>query len=166
LRFRKERQFNWMFQRAVIVYLGMGMKVTGMKTCGDYMFSGHTVMITLLMFFINTCKYKKRVTCDIYNYFSLFAEEFESQSWRGVLDTTLCDNVCQWFAAGRWFYPGTLFSSINKTDRHHITEILLKVLYRVRLAMIGIQTLRQIMKNKYNWKKDNDVFMIPTFHWT
>jgi len=21
--------------------------------------------------------------------------EFESRSWRGVLDTTLCDNVCQ-----------------------------------------------------------------------
>jgi len=21
--------------------------------------------------------------------------EFESRSWRGVLDTTLCDNICQ-----------------------------------------------------------------------
>jgi len=30
-------------------------------------------------------------------------------------------------AAGQWFSPGTPDSSINKTDRHDITEILLKV---------------------------------------
>jgi hypothetical protein len=29
--------------------------------------------------------------------------------------------------AGQWFSPGTLVSSTNKTDRHDITEILLKV---------------------------------------
>ena len=40
--------------------------------------------------------------------------------------TTLCDKVCQWLATGRWFSPGPLVSS-NKTDRHNITEILLKV---------------------------------------
>ena len=28
---------------------------------------------------------------------------------------------------GRWFSPGPLVSSTNKTDRHNITEILLKV---------------------------------------
>ena len=39
----------------------------------------------------------------------------------GVLDTTLCDKVWQWFS------PGTLVSSTNKSDRHDITEILLKV---------------------------------------
>jgi hypothetical protein len=43
---------------------------------------------------------------------------------RGVLDTTLCDKVCQWLAADLWFSP---VPSINKTDRHNITEILLKV---------------------------------------
>jgi len=30
-------------------------------------------------------------------------------------------------ATGRWFSPGPPVSSINKTDRHDITEILLKV---------------------------------------
>ena len=45
----------------------------------------------------------------------------------GVLNTTLCDKVCQWLAAGRWFSSGTPVSSTNKTDRHDITEILLKV---------------------------------------
>jgi hypothetical protein len=46
---------------------------------------------------------------------------------RGVLDTTLCDKICQWLATGRWFSPGTVVSSTNKTDDHDITEILLKV---------------------------------------
>ena len=26
---------------------------------------------------------------------------------RGVLDTTLCDKVCQWLTAGQWFSLGT-----------------------------------------------------------
>ena len=33
----------------------------------------------------------------------------------------------QWLVTGRWFSPGTPVSSTNKTDRHDITEILLKV---------------------------------------
>jgi hypothetical protein len=46
--------------------------------------------------------------------------KFESHSWRGVLDATLCDKVCQWLATGRWFSLGPLVSSTNKTDRHDI----------------------------------------------
>ena len=46
---------------------------------------------------------------------------------RDVLDITLCDKVCQKLEAGLWFSPGTPVSSTNKTDRHDITEILLKV---------------------------------------
>jgi hypothetical protein len=46
---------------------------------------------------------------------------------RCVLDTTLCDKVCQWLTAGGWFSPGTPVSSTNKTDHYNITEILLKV---------------------------------------
>ena len=41
--------------------------------------------------------------------------------------TILCDKVCQWLATGWWFPPGPPVSSTNKTDRHDITEILLKV---------------------------------------
>ena len=52
--------------------------------------------------------------------------EFEPLSWRGVLDTTLRDKVCQWLTTGRWFSPGTSVSSTNKNDRHDISEILLK----------------------------------------
>ena len=45
----------------------------------------------------------------------------------GVCNTTLCDKVCQWLTTGRWFSPCPLVSSTNKTDRHDITEMLLKV---------------------------------------
>ena len=44
-----------------------------------------------------------------------------------VLDTTSCDKVCQWLAAGRWFSLSTSVFSINKTDRHDLTELLLKM---------------------------------------
>jgi hypothetical protein len=41
--------------------------------------------------------------------------------------TILCSKVCQWLATCWWFSPGTLVFSTNKTDRHDITEKLLKV---------------------------------------
>ena len=53
--------------------------------------------------------------------------EFEPCSWQGLLDTTLCDKVCQWLATGLWFSLGSPVSSTNKTDHHDINEILLKV---------------------------------------
>ena len=58
--------------------------------------------------------------------------EFELCSWRDVLDTTLCDKVYHWLATGRWFSLGTSVSSANKTDRHDITEILLKVMLNTK----------------------------------
>ena len=65
-------------------------------------------------------------TCAIstYQYWSC---EFKSRTWRGVLDTTLCDKVCQWLPAGRWFSSCIPVSSTNKTDRHEINEIILNV---------------------------------------
>ena len=42
-------------------------------------------------------------------------------------DITLCDKVCQWLVTGRWISPGPTVFSTNKTDRHDITEILLRV---------------------------------------
>ena len=68
----------------------------------------------------------------IYNYLCNrclchYSCEFEPRSWRVVIDTTLCDKVCQWLTTGRWFSPGISVSTTNKTDCHDITEILLKV---------------------------------------
>ena len=64
---------------------------------------------------------------------------------RGVLDTTLCDKVCQWLAAGRWFSTGTPVSSTNEIDHHDITEILLKV----ALNTITIITVRMLNFDSY-----------------
>ena len=62
---------------------------------------------------------------------------------RGVLDTTSCDNVFQWLAAGRWFPPGTPVSSSNKTDCHNIAEILLKVTLKT------LNHKPRLLSNKY-----------------
>ena len=41
--------------------------------------------------------------------------------------TILCGKVCQWHGTGHWFSPGPSVSCTNKTDRHNITGVLLKV---------------------------------------
>ncbi len=44
-------------QRALEIWSGLGMSLTGVHTCGDYMFSGHTVVLTMLNFFVTECEY-------------------------------------------------------------------------------------------------------------
>ena len=59
---------------------------------------------------------------------------------RGVLDTALCDKVCQWLTVARCFSTGTPVSSTNKTDRQDITEIFLNV------ALNNINLIQTISK--------------------
>jgi hypothetical protein len=56
-------------------------------------------------------------------WYNVFERVNKSRWWRGVLDTTLCDKVCQWPATDQWFSLGTPVSSTNKTDCHDIAEI-------------------------------------------
>jgi len=81
-----------------------------------------------------------RFTCVISTYHHQSCE-FESCSWQDVLDTTLCDKVCQLLATGQWFSPGTPVSSTNKTDCQEITEILLKVALNIINQAINLNCM-------------------------
>jgi hypothetical protein len=35
--------------------------------------------------------------------------EFKPRSWWSVLETTICDKVCQWLTTGQWFSPALQF---------------------------------------------------------
>jgi len=75
---------------------------------------------------------------------------------RGVLDTTLCDKVCQWLVSGLYFSPGTHVSSNNKTDHQDITVILLKV------ALNTITITNDIYKRCFNSELGNSPITLPT----
>ncbi|VDM04779.1 unnamed protein product [Schistocephalus solidus] len=44
--------FSERLLRAAEIFFGLGMTLRGVRTCGDYIFSGHTAVITMLNFFI------------------------------------------------------------------------------------------------------------------
>ena len=86
--------------------------------------------------------------------YHLWCCELESRSGWGVQHYVIK------FATGRWFPPGPLVSSTNKTDDHDITEILLIVyciLYTIVLtnvirnkdiySKVAVNTIKQTNKN-------------------
>ena len=91
----------------------------------------------------------------IYNY--LFHQCLSSHTlWvriplrRCVLNTTCCDKVCQWLAAGQWFSP---VSSTNKTDLHDITEILLKLALNIINPIPTYEKKKLVCLKNINVKK-------------
>ncbi|OWF44472.1 Sphingomyelin synthase-related protein 1 [Mizuhopecten yessoensis] len=50
-------------QRAFDLYSRFGLKVVGAQTCGDYIFSGHTTLLTVLNLFVN--EYAPRSRCFV-----------------------------------------------------------------------------------------------------
>ena len=79
----------------------------------------------------------------------------------GVLDKTLCDKVCQRLVTGQWCSPGTLVSSTNKSNRHDITEILLKMALNTNQTtkptyISKCKKTKEIRQKKYiDWAKLN-----------
>ena len=70
-------------------------------------------------------------------------------SWRGELDTTLCDKVCQWSVADRGFLRVLRFSP--PTDRHNLSQILLKV---------ALNTINQQTKIMHNLEEDQELLAV------
>uniref|UniRef100_T2M797 Sphingomyelin synthase-related protein 1 n=1 Tax=Hydra vulgaris TaxID=6087 RepID=T2M797_HYDVU len=62
--------------RALEIFTGCGMALQGVRTCGDYMFSGHTATLTLLNFFVNEYTprrwYYLHTFCWLLNIFGIF----------------------------------------------------------------------------------------------
>ena len=78
--------------------------------------------------------------------------------------TTLCDKVCQWLAAGRWFSPGPLVSSTNTTDRYDITEILLKVVLNTIKPNLKPNLACRCLHFMYTLHSPSSPFIIPPKH--
>ena len=52
-----ERTFWRIFARAMSVLIGLGLKINGRHTlCGDYIYSGHTIVHVICYLFIRECK--------------------------------------------------------------------------------------------------------------
>ena len=77
---------------------------------------------------------------------AISAYQFESRSWRGVQHYVIK------FVSGRWFSPGPPVSSTNKTGRHDITEILLKMALdpiKTKNKLITIDTYQTVGDHVY-----------------
>ena len=67
------------------------------------------------------------------------------------------DKVYQLLAHGRWFSPGTPVSSISKTGRHDIAEILLKASLNTKHQIKSFRNLTIQMYPQEKFKDTNDV---------
>lgn len=68
--------FSEKLNQAFLIWQGGGMLIQGVRTCGDYMFSGHTTVLTLLNFFITEYTprtyYFLHTTSWVLNLFGIF----------------------------------------------------------------------------------------------
>jgi hypothetical protein len=89
-------------------------------------------------------------TCLIsaYHHYSC---EFEPHSWRGVLDTTLCDKVCQWLASCRWFSLGTPVFSGYSGFLHH-KNLALRYIWNIVGSGVKHYNTNPLL-NKKTWVK-------------
>ena len=73
-------------------------------------------------------------------------------------------SACHWLVAGRWFSPGAPVSYTNKTDRHIITELLLKVALNT-ITLTPTCIMYPISVFSYDYIVISEL-SIPVFRWT
>ena len=67
-----------------------------------------------------------------------------------------------WLAAGRQFFPGTPAFFTNKTDRHYITEILLKVALNTTILQFCSRSL-DLQSDKVEHGKKGAFFVLARY---
>ena len=102
------------------------------------------------------CRTKFKLSCfkvkrgEVFTFIFLLCSQWLSllMLWVQILLMARCTqyNIVL-LATGWWFSPGSLLSSTNKTDRHNITEILLKVAFNT--ITLEIFKLSRINKPLY-----------------
>jgi hypothetical protein len=65
------------------------------------------------------CNSKKITNCHLIVFWPFRSSKWLHRSWRDVLDTTLCDQVCQWLATSRCFFPDKWHDEISK-EKHYV----------------------------------------------
>jgi hypothetical protein len=84
--------------------------------------------------------------------------------WKYLNLATVYWRSCTRFGLGLWFSRGTPVSSTNKTDRHDITEILLKVALSTIKPFKPTYFLFQHNKTYYSLRNMNFAFEFLSFH--
>ena len=98
--------FSLVFCRSLFVFFLLAIVLSVLRcTASDYI-----PLISLNCSYTKTDVFLLNINCDICyvdNYMSCSYFHSTCSSWRGVLDTTLCDKVCQRLATRRCFYSDT-----------------------------------------------------------
>jgi hypothetical protein len=148
----------WVF-RKIFVGRQMFNKINTRGVTGGYGFTYSFVtpsMMTMITYNLQAPSWSSSYVSFIDNY--LCNQCISPQTmWvritlmRGVVDTTLCDNVFQWLPADQC----TPVSSTNKTDRHDIIEISLQV----ALSIITLtHTVYMTSRCNVSWCNATDVW--------
>ena len=130
----------YLMQHYVIQFVSDGIPLIAMCTWYNIMWFCLSVTespdgkVYLMQHYVIVCQWRNPAHNKVYliqHYVIKFVSDWILW-WQGVLDTTLCDNICQWLAARWWFSP---VSFTNQTYRHDITEIVLKVVLNTILLI-------------------------------
>lgn len=144
--------------RAYFIWCGGGMSIRGVRTCGDYMFSGHTVALTMMNFFIT--EYTPRPIYYIHTiswmlnmfgiFFILAAHEHYS-----------IDVFVAFYITSRLFlYYHTLSNNQALMQRDsNRTKIWFPLFWYFESGIEGIvpneyESLAEICDNLWNWSKE------------